>query len=180
MYFKPRQRLELGEAEHRAALAAHAGLQQLVAPQRLARGLAGAGDGLVGLLRRHALVQRQDGRRRHRLDREGPADAQLGFVDARLVVERLLLGMVGDGLVHAALHRLPGGVEGVEGRAGGLGPVVRPVEGHLPFVQGVALGEVHRLALAHALRGLERLRRGGGSAAFRSASAAAIFGWSSS
>jgi hypothetical protein len=102
------------------------------------------------------------GRRRHRLDREGPANAQLGAVDARLVVERFLLGMVGDGLIHAALHRLAGGVKGVEGRTAGFGPAVGPVKGHLPFMQGVTLGEVHRLALAHALRRLVRLRRAGG------------------
>jgi hypothetical protein len=64
--------------------------------------------------------------------------------------------------IHAALQRLTGGVEGVERRVGGLGPIVRPVEGHLPFVQGFALGKVHRFALAYALNGLQGLRRGGG------------------
>ena len=49
--------LELGKAHHVAALAAHAGFQQFIAPQRLAGGFARAGDGAVGLFRWQALVQ---------------------------------------------------------------------------------------------------------------------------
>ncbi len=56
--FQARQRFKLGEGQHRAALAAHAGFQQLVAPERLAGGLAGTGDGLIRILRRNAFVQR--------------------------------------------------------------------------------------------------------------------------
>jgi hypothetical protein len=44
-----RQRFQVGELQHLAALAADAGLQQLVAPLVLAAGFAGAGDAGVGL-----------------------------------------------------------------------------------------------------------------------------------
>ena len=52
---RARERLDAGEVDALPALAADAGLQQLVAPVALPRGLARAGDRLAGGLRRAVL-----------------------------------------------------------------------------------------------------------------------------
>src|SRR3546814_11366803 len=64
--------------------------------------------------------------------------------------------MGGDGVIHLALHGLARGMEGVESLACRRLPVGGEVEGHLPFLQRIALGEIERLALAAALGDLAR------------------------
>jgi len=93
------QRLQPGEADVLARLAANAGAQQLVAPLALAQRLAGAGDGGIGRLRRalEQFLKRLYCRGGHRLDGERTADAGFLLVHEGLIVERLLRRVAGDG-----------------------------------------------------------------------------------
>jgi hypothetical protein len=102
------------ELEHLAVLAANAGLEQLVPPLVLARGLARAGNGHVRFLGQPRFIQRQHGWERHRLDRERPRDAQLVPCNGGLVVEHFLIRVRRDGGIHLPLYGLPGFVEGIE------------------------------------------------------------------
>jgi len=110
--------------------------------------------------RRDSVVKRKYRRRGHGLDRERAGNAEAVLVQSRLVVERFLIGVISDGLVHAALHGLASFVERLKRSFGGLGPVVGEVKGHLPFFQHVAIAEGELLALAIALVELNRQRGG--------------------
>lgn len=48
--------------------------------------------------------------------------------------------MGGDAGIHLRLHGLAGLVEGIKGRAGGLGPILGKREGNVPFLQLGLLG----------------------------------------
>jgi len=144
-----RQRLQIGESQHLATLAAYPGLQQFVAPLVLPCRLAGASDadirfkppspsgrgaGGEGGVER---IQRLHRRERHRLHRERAGDAQLVLRFLRLVVQGFLIGMGGDGGVHLPLHGLAGGMESIEGCPRRLWPRDFPtrgeIEGDFPF-----------------------------------------------
>jgi hypothetical protein len=74
------------------------------------------------------LIKRLHRRGGHGLHGERPGHTHLPAVHERLVVERLLRGVVDDGLVHLLPHGAAGGMEGFERLAGRLRPVIRELK----------------------------------------------------
>lgn len=82
------QGLGAGEINMMAALAAQAGLEQLVAPLGMAESGAGAGDGVVGGRRRRGdFIEGADGGSGNGFYREGAGNADFAVISTRFVIE---------------------------------------------------------------------------------------------
>ncbi|HPU81055.1 hypothetical protein [Accumulibacter sp.] len=166
------QRLKAAEADVLPAFPPDARSQQFIAPFGLTQRFARPGNRGIGRLgwRLQNLIHRFHHRRWYRFNREGAGHPHLLAVHQRLVVERLLRRMAGDGRVHRFLHVSASGVKSVKGVARLLRPIGRKLERHFPFHQlvdldhltcghgeGLAIGgrKVHKMPRPTALGDLE-------------------------